>query len=340
MKTYCHEWDIIPMILDIILLITISIIGYSTIKHLQALSKLNRLIKYMYYLAVMCAVLALTSRIAMISTCYIPTSTVPSNVFKLPHYLCYAFLMQCLLITVCARLYYSFKESAFRLSTVQRSVLSVLLIVELVTRLLSSVVTTAFVIQHPNEPLIHASNAGLRAAAGILLSIIITIYAMTLFVSKLFKLVKLRSATMIANTNGTDRESIKLNEKQAKMINVIARYISLLSLGMFTSIVTGFVLGIASRSNTMAYAPSVVDIDLFLNAVVLSMQFPFANPYYERYCKCFQSCWSCIFSHCIANSMRPMSKTSSDQTPPEAEFRITGSTGTGLPVRAQSDPAA
>ena len=105
-------------------------------------------------------------------------------------------------------------------------------------------------------------------------------------------LTDLRAASIHPELGGNEPE-MKLTKGQIKMIENATKYVSLLFLGIFTTLMLGGVYLIFSYAfglhNDLMFI--LTSLDSSINVICSYLQFSFTTSYYHKYCKYLHLCW-------------------------------------------------
>ena len=127
-------------------------------------------------------------------------------------------------------------------------------------------------------------------------------YGMYLFLSKIYTLTKLRQLSIVNGLEQINEDATKLDERQLILLRTTSRYLSLLSLAIFTSWIT-FIQILIYPVFVDMYGPSMIGrqvirmvyaIDCVENIFCLYLQYPFAKVCYDKYCSCLSVCCLCV----------------------------------------------
>ena len=262
------------------------IVGLISVRYIQKMDKLNKIIKYLFYLTWIGSFLAEMSHFVAIFGCIQSNNAVIEIfIFRGVHIIIYQFVLFAILLTLIARLYFTFQHSIYKPSNFHIFILCLLLIMILIAGITFAIGEFIFV----------TSWNYLMGYAALIASILYTVttaYAVTLFVHNLMKLVKARANSA---KNVLDESALKLNKTQTKFINQTARYVSLLTLATLSSIATllGIFVNLISDNLLVGYALGLhISFDTSVNMILLCLQYPFANTYFDRYCQCTNRFWT------------------------------------------------
>lgn len=198
------------------------------------------------------------------------------------HILVYMVVCMGLLLVLIARLHFTFKDSIYRISNFHGGALILLLILGQIAGLAYSL-----------GLFLTRESRTITAIVASLIYTITTIYSVSLFVHSLMKLVNAR-ATSVKNVLDPDENAIKLNKSQTKFIAQTSKYVTLLGLATLSSVLTIIGLGVGTITDSIwvGYLLGIhISIDTFINMMLLCMQYPFANHYYNKLCKCADGFW-------------------------------------------------
>ena len=283
---------IIVSVIGFIVIIPITIHSYH---ELLKLTKLHYILKLLYKICIInsccCLIVTFTQAIlCLISSRYSWEALILDPIFYLLIYI----IFLSLLATLIFRLYNTFMDSIYNLSKFNIWLFTIAYIITAALFMISILeflyITYAFKgdwIEYSNK---FGITGGYFSFAAIVTYIIIATYAILIFVKKLMDLAMSRNYT-----------SLSLTPQQLNLINRSSKYISLLSLAMFTSILTsiswicGTLLWSADDELNAILDQSMVLltlIDCTVNAICLYLQFKFSERYYEKYCKeWIECCW-------------------------------------------------
>ena len=131
-----------------------------------------------------------------------------------------------------------------------------------------------------------------------------SIYGMLVFAQKMYKL---SGAPFEIDTMQENFEELK--KEQSALFHTASKYLSLLSLAIFTTWIT-FLMNfsyihlfdkdwpmIAQQMTRMQYS-----LDCTINIICLYLQYPFCGKYYDKYCGCFGNFWLSIFERKAKNA--------------------------------------
>ena len=123
------------------------------------------------------------------------------------------------------------------------------------------------------------------------------IWTVYLFSMNLLDVANLSEDVAVAENIGI--EDIKLNNTQIKLIDAIARYVTLFTIATLTSVITLMVLS-ANKwwpQNTSVHGQVwmiIASVDTVLNLICLYLQYNFNIKYYRKCCSCL-GCWKPYF---------------------------------------------
>ena len=280
--TACREPDIVGSVIALIV-ITISfvnlfIIGFISCLKLRKMTKLNSIMKWLFYLTFIFSCSSELCHSVVILLCqFIDSDLNERDMNKLRglHITMYMLVLMSLILTLITRLNITFRDSIYRLSNLQRIILILLIILLLLSG--TSFALGLFIDEFPAN-----FEASLIAA---IIYTITTVYSVALFAYKIMKLVNVRAASV---KNVMDENAIKLNKSQTKFIGQASKYLSLLGIATLSSMITVTTLSvvIATQSKWIGYIMGIhISIDTLMNMILLCLQYPFAKHYYDKYCK-------------------------------------------------------
>ena len=330
-------------------LIIIIIISFVSTKHISKLKKpLPTPIKLLVYLSIFLSILCVLGFLLKFIVCpiYIHYKFIPWYIPIILDQMAvigYQLFACTLLAILILRIYFSFDNSAFRMTKYQKLLFSILysiVISSVITICIFNIIkafgysTTFILIIIGNTILIE-----------VLLYFITSIYAIVVFANNLFSVIKLRHEN---GSRGYDHDSCtsstpnsdqcrrpstgcsptdipnldhkfpkppmvkppKLNFTETKIIQQILRYVSLLSLAIFTTllVVVQCFLTFAfttedNRSLMVRILNICATVDVVVNMTCLYLQHTFARKYYNKYCKWLE----CIWEYMLNTKLKPKS---------------------------------
>ena len=198
-----------------------------------------------------------------------------------------------LLLTLLARLHFTFKASIYEISTFTKRMFGIVCI------LLMMILIFFFIIIIRADS--DAWNNYNPHRWGTIFIITITfnaiycasmVIAIIIFGIKLMKLTDLR-APSIHPELAEDKPEIKLTQGQIKMIENATKYVSLLFLGIFSTQLLASVYIICSHifevDNDLLFI--MTSLDSSINVICAYLQFSVSTSYYHKYCKYLHLCW-------------------------------------------------
>ena len=220
-------------ILFLCLLIQI-IIFLSSINKIPQLKNLQKLIKLLYYISILTSLIILSIGISGSIVEYVCEDMV--NVFLIIVFplgiIVYQLFMTSVLGLLWTRLYYSFSESMFKISTSKLCTFIVLYIFDIISSFIGFIliiITTWFPLKIFYDSIIIAFFIGEA------LWFILSVYATIIFAINLFKLMTLRQLSITNEIKGIN--DINLTKQQIKLIDTISRQTVLLSIAIITTLI-------------------------------------------------------------------------------------------------------
>ena len=276
----------------------ISLIAIHSFRELRKLIKLHHIIKNLYKTSVLSSSAALLIAFIQTIICQVDPYDdwvifIMDSIFYLVAYVTFLSL----LATLIFRLYNTFYASTYKLSNTNIWLFGITYTIDVILFTISIMEFMYITFAHKGDWIAYSNqfgfNGGYFSIGAIILYIIIGCYAIFLFVKKLMTIATARDYTM---------KQISLNEKQKALIKRSTKYVSILSLAMFTS----FLVSISWICGTFLWSESedinaILDqsmmlltlIDSIVNVICLYLQFTFSNEYYEKYCqKWIECCWA------------------------------------------------
>eukprot|EP01084_Bolivina_argentea_P312511 541044_1 len=259
--------------------------------------------KYLFVLTIVSSLLFIMSEIVRYTLC-VNGLILYGTSLKLVSFGSYTLLTSTLLATLIGRLYFTFQKSIYSVSNAK-------LICMITTYIFTAILVICAAFSHD---IIFFCTATLYGITYIGLSI----YATSLFAQALFKLTTVRA---ISISNMTKQNSVKLNEQQTETIAKTSRYISVISLAMFTTISTAFCIALADiliSFMTVGHIEvlivkmllqTVLSCDCLVNVACVYMQYPFGRKYYDKHCKCLENWWNSKLVSCAEKSLNRRHKT-------------------------------
>eukprot|EP01083_Nonionella_stella_P065810 172750_1 len=303
-----------------ICLILILFIGIISIKQFTSLKHLQSIFKCLFHtswlLSSIGLILISMSMISHISFLHTHKLTYFLGMYRWG-YACLYVVALVLLLVLLLRLRFSFKHSIYEISCATKCILTILYTLTCLTFLFSY---TYYMVLWNDISFIYYSRVGMNIISSLPGYIITFIVAIILFGSKLMKLTNTRATSIYAPSNDTDEEiSVpELNPQQIKMIETTTRYVSLLSLGIFSTFcgaIASFFVHYYSVPyyETFMVAYIISSVDCLINIICLYLQYPFATNYYHRYCKCLHLCFRYILTRQATKALLRRYRNSMEQ---------------------------
>ena len=264
------------------MIITVIII-YKSLREIPKLKKLNCNIKFQYYCNCALSLLTILNG-AFVSTIGCDERESIENTFLTLYLFLYTFMLIGILDMLLLRLHHTFKETAYRITSAQSWIIMITAIMLIIFAIIVSVLHGLYLWTNK-----YAQAAIIMFGFLAVTYISLTIYCMYLFAQKLLILANLRATSMRnVHDHVQTQSAIKLNKSQTKIINQAARYMSLTSLAMISSIIT--FMPFFFRVNYLFLVGSY--FDCMVNVICLFLQFAFATRYYDKYCGCLKRFWN------------------------------------------------
>ena len=219
--------------------------------------------------------------------------------------------------TLLYRLMSSFSHSVYALSSVTKWVLIILYVVVCLLSIWVMIEQGIIGTKYDGNWNMAAIDSywlnGWTGTAALILYIIVTIYAVFLFIRKLIQVTQ----SQMQSHHDVTKPQLQLSPSQKKILGNAAKYVSLLSLAIFTSILTSIGWMLSSflwdveenYGTTNSYLEeSMVLLTNFVavvNLICLYLQFSFATKLYQKYCCGLQNCWHHILYSKVVNSATP-----------------------------------
>eukprot|EP01084_Bolivina_argentea_P010488 19534_1 len=318
---YCTAYAIGPnttsiltimlLIISSIALIMLSLIAYHSCSKILKQERLHDAVKFMFMASVITSyflfIIILTRCIICIGwNLYLPVMYLDSIFI-----LVYCTLLQILLAMYFFRLYSAFNDSTFALTKLQMSILgsgyiiiTILMILYIIDYMIVSIRYKGDW-KRDNRYFLEGMLGiwGYMGPIALTLYIFVSIYALYLFINNLLKLVKMCSF------------DAELSPSQRFMINSAAKYASILSLAIITSIISVIGWNVATllwdvTANWNQYNSFLQQImlltstmDAIVNELCLYLQFSFTAKYYDKYC---QRCMAkiCYYNQILTNDAK------------------------------------
>eukprot|EP01084_Bolivina_argentea_P307686 531859_1 len=276
----------ISLIIIIIALFIIILIGFISTKHLKSSNKIQPIFKHLFHVSWIIASIGLLFFISRHVSHILGAELCVLGLLGL---ICTYLSAYNILLILIYRLHFSFKDSTFAISKTTKCILITLYTVTVLLFLFVSIQAIIMVIGSGcvgNDATSTVTNLNLIPIPLYILTTIITII---IFAKKLLKLITFQQNTAL---DVNKLPSLKTHQK--KMIENTTRYISLLTMGIFSSCCVMAFIWIFSRY--VWIFSLILSIDAVINIIGLYLQFPFSVNHYKKYCKCLHSCWRYILT--------------------------------------------
>eukprot|EP01084_Bolivina_argentea_P250716 420223_1 len=295
--------EIINISLSVFGLIISILITIHSCKEIPKNNTLSPIIKHLFYHALFWNFIIIITTLIQSSICLF--TDIYENILGSITIIACCILMLILLATLIYRLYSSFASSAYALSIINITTLTILFSIIVILAAATAVEwLTITIVFDGNWNALHYT---ITIAAGWVNCVMMAVYIFAsswcvyLFVKKLLKLIKSQQQSV----RSLDLANIQLSNSQKNLIDKTSKYASLLTLATVTSFVTG-ICWIFSQfywdrhdeynyNTTNSYITEVMIMigcmDSTINIVCLYFQFSFASFFYNKYCKLLQYFW-------------------------------------------------
>lgn len=325
--------DIVEILMVIVSLTGLCVAIYVTFHSLQYLPKSKKLAKppkISFYCCLICSYIVFISSAISAFICLL--TDVYENFLNSMAIISFTILILILLITLIYRLFSSFATSSYAVKGITKWIFYILYSIILICAILNIIERCLVAIKFNGDWNAAAKQYPFTASGyvgfiGLLLYISTSIYAVFLFIKKLMELTKSQMQSTMDITN------IKLSNSQKKILNNASKYVSLLALAIFTSILTAvgwslstFIWDPVENYNTWnSYLEEIMilitAIDTIVNLICLYLQFGFTSKYYNKWCCGLQCCWHKALTMNVMNSVSPTQFTKVETNPnSEDEF--------------------
>ena len=367
-----NQWTFyVSSALSIICLITTFIIFIKSVIKFRAISqeqselgKYIPIIKFLYYISCILALIIICIYTLGSYVCntsineHSDNEIIQAIVYTIPGCL-YFILILCILGILLLRLYYTFKTSVLEITKYTKITFIILYILCVFTAICATFVSIRpnnlrllkDFIYYPSS--IDAPMISLSSLIFGLLYIITSIYGLVFFIHKMFKLTNLGAVSAM---NVDDENMIECNQTQKEFLQVAAKYVSLLSLAIITTLLAfisyGFIV-FAYYMHWMGTNHHSIDIiareaiqimtplDCMINIICLYLQCPFANDDFTKYCSIYGKCWNKCFENKTKNRIkqryRDRISTISKQKEVVIMTSIPNNSNTSTPVETADD---
>ena len=197
----------------------------------------------------------------------------------------------CVVFILLLRLYFTFRNSMYEINKYQKLFFVVMVCLGVIAAIIN--VLTYSVLFNLTLRLFTLAFLAIAYLGG-------TIYAMFLFAQKMYKLTKLRQSSS-RNVFNNGKNPTVFNKFQKKLLYTTSKYVTLLTIALIStwisasaSITANILYGDEEDYNkhwiVWVTAGIMICIDCVINIICLSLQYPFADKYYKKYCICFGNC--------------------------------------------------
>eukprot|EP01084_Bolivina_argentea_P287448 493238_1 len=296
-----HIAHMVVVVVCSISFLIVLLVGIICIKQLSLSKKIDPIFKKLFYVSWSLASIGLLL-IFSHSMCHLLINHNCNPLGTLGIILIYSCAFNLLLILI-YRLYFSFKGSIFAISETTKYILITLYCIILL--LLLTIVIAFIYLQikagWDNIVSIKLTKLELNTSYYVMVCnmvtipiyIVTTIITIIIFAKKLLKLTNFRRNSVAAIKPA-------VNLKQIKVIDNATRYVSLLSMGIFSStsccvmvivLIWWFIGKQYINKEYVNIVFAIICIDCVINIIGLYLQFAFACKYYNKYCKRIHLCW-------------------------------------------------
>ena len=262
----------------------------STIKLRNKTEKQIRLsIKMIYYISCIFSIIIII--LQSISMCILCNKAIFSAIYyQLAYFstILYSGLLYTIWIMLSLRIYYTFKNSAFKMSKCETYTVLILLGICIINSIFQYIhMGYWYLILHTRDfpgiyKLVHTSST----LIGVISYSFGTIFGIYIFAHKMYKLGQLIGANMDHT-----------HQREMKLLNTTSKYIALLSIAMLTTWLSFLIYMILIFSFAewtvflMQMYQLQFSIDCMVNVLCLFLQYPFNKKYYNKHCRCFGNFW-------------------------------------------------
>eukprot|EP01084_Bolivina_argentea_P307687 531860_1 len=279
----------ISLVLAIIALFIIILIGIISTKHLKSSNKIQPIFKNLFHVSWIITSIGFLFFISCVVGHMLGAELCVLALLALLGLICIYLSAYNILLILIYRLHFSFKDSTFAVSKTTKCILITLYSVTIFLFALVSIQDIIMVTRTGCVGNDVVSTAASLNLIPIPLYILTTIITIIIFANKLLKLITFQRNTVL---DVNELPSLKTHQK--KMIENTTRYISLLTMGIFSSCCVMAFIWIFSRY--VWIFSLILSIDAVINIIGLYLQFPFSVNHYKKYCKCLHSCWRYILT--------------------------------------------
>eukprot|EP01083_Nonionella_stella_P072558 195676_1 len=309
---------VVSIIIIIIGFIFICFLGCVSLKQFKKLTNLEPTFERLFHTTWILSSIALCTFLISTELCAFGYGYWAGDMIVLQAWLLCIVILS-ILLTLLFRLYFTFRDTIYALTTAMKVVLITLFITLLVVSLCNlSLLSYAYV--NRNKVEIHLIPVIWLGAINGALYIITTVIAIAQFATNLMKLTESRQSdeevlrkgpSKIRKTRrGSIQVNVELNREQKKLIQHTTKYVGLLSIGISTSVCTLIIL-IASgdafgedwNMKWFQVAYIFLSLDATINITCLYLQYTFAKEYYNKYCKLIHLCWNCMLTRTAERSI-------------------------------------
>ena len=282
---------LISFIPSLLCLIIVIIIFIKSIKHFQTKPEIHSSLKLLFYTSCILSIptIILVSIDILISC--IP-ALLHLHKYTNTFFISYGGLTLSVGIMLLIRIYFAFKESVLQISKCQKYAFIMLPICGVISfygaiitqRLRDSYTLTGI------EQRIY----GIFLLLTGLFYFGTNIYGILIFAKKMYKL-----SELISYQQETELElNPDCKDEQRELLQTTAKYISLLSLAIFTTWITFVSVVIYSNTGNWGVLGYQIytmqwSVDCMINIICLYLQYPFSKDYYDAYCTCLSKC--CLY---------------------------------------------
>lgn len=317
----CNEGEIanaikiISVIVSCVGLFIILFIVEVSVNKIRRSDNIKSVFKYLYYVAFISSLITITTVIISTFLNLFCHNHIAQFLDIISIHLYYLLLLS-LLSTLILRLYYSFKGSIYKLSslTIKLFIISFICLISLV---ISHFIMYIYYIIHLDQEWVMTVIIYI-CSANILLYLLTAGIAVFLFVKKILTLIKDRahlnvehSVPTTTNTEFAESDQyeedeeeeehedmVEFDKQQLKLMECTSRYVGLFSLATCTSLLAGFVIlagAISMGDEWMKYFNEIVlifaVIDCTMTVICLYLQYSFSTDIYKKYCICLDWFW-------------------------------------------------
>lgn len=276
--------EIVTETFSVIGVLLIVLVGYVSIRRqvVDEKCEMHHVLEILYFTAIIASCIILIGSIVSLFICKAFSQRAQIMILVASVHGGYIIILSALSGTLIIRLYITFRDSRWSIS---KTKVTVSLLTLLICDILICGAGVAWYLEW-----IEVQQLYLFDFIGLIIHILISIWAVCCFTANLISMAKIRAATKLELQLQPD-----LSARPQEMIGISSKYVALFTLAASTTVIT-FLISAYFRMVLRIHPGTTWPIDCVVNTVCLYLYHSFAADHYDRYCSGLDRCcrWKMI----------------------------------------------